>query len=120
MTFVRIAALVFIADAVASGVVPDGLPQWLASDLSGLSATHEIIGNNVERSISSLKNTMLAACQNRIADPLLLDHMLRNMKEGAGEVDAKKFIAQYNASVFCSDELQLKESAAKRQAIPVI
>lgn len=116
ISFVRMAVVVFIADAVASGVLSGDLPQWLLADLSGLSATHEILGSPMERSISSLKNTMLAASQNRIADPLLLDHMLQNMR-GGGAADPKKFVNQYNSSVFYSEDLQLKEGAAKRQVL---
>jgi hypothetical protein len=113
MSYVRCAAVVFVT--ISSVVHKLGPPTWLVADLAGLSAMCAHSRSTAEACVASLRLTMVAAKQNRTADPFMVDHLL--CRNGiSDEKGAASFITKYNAQVFYDPALMLKDHAAKRQA----
>ena len=112
-------------------------PDWLITDFSKLAGLHMPQTTPVARGLSSLKSTILASRQNRMADPLMIDHMLQNLFKpatsdalsvpsalsaggsglgmGSALKNAGAFIDKYNAYVQCDKSLVLQNAAALRQ-----
>ena len=137
---VTIAAIMFMSITTVELTVQN--PAWLIADLSKLAGIHLPQGSAVARGLSSLKSTILASRQNRMADPLMIDHMLQNLYApttldalsvassgpsslsagGSGSggdasllINAELFINRYNASVQYDSALVLENKAATRQ-----
>lgn len=108
---------------------------------SALSGIHLHQTSPIGRGLASLKSTILASKQNRMVDPLMVDHMLQGLcsstalaalsaggsgtAAGAGSASGtsglvdltgvEAFIDRYNASVNYDPSLMLVEKAATRQ-----
>ena len=131
--FVKIAAVMFMS--ITSVDLGIHNPDWLIADFSKLAGLHMHQASAVARGLSSLKSTILASKQNRMADPLMIDHMLQNLYKpatldalsvpsalsaggsGSGSAlkNAEAFIARYNALVQYDKSLVLQNEAATRQ-----
>lgn len=140
--FVGIAAVMFMSIVSVEKKIRN--PPWMVADFSQFAGVYLFQGSAVARGLSSLKSTILAAKQNRMADPLMIDHMLQSLypppplaalsaggsdslalsaggsgRGTSGPVDlasAGRFIDRYNASVNYDPSLMLKDKAAMRQS----
>lgn len=112
MDFVRYSVILFVVITTSSGLL--SLPDdWLRDDLRGLQAVCQASGN-LERSLSSLKDSMRQSKTARVPDPLMLDNMLAQQNL-TGASKAKDFVNKYNQMVFYDKSLMLENHTATRQ-----